>query len=225
MLFRGTLYDSGLLIQQNYEDGILATQTTTDESDILNYQTRTDTFDAEGALVQRATLLDNGLDRSETFVDGQRVQVTTTDTLDVASYETITTEYDLQSGLETRTTVQDNGRTIELYKQDGVNLVKVEIDGSEDGALYTYAARATIYDETGAIEQLRSDQDNGDAFIFKYADGTRTQRIEYDGNASEDWTFKVTDYNAESAPVVTLYESFDDAPVEVYEDFGFAFTF
>lgn len=218
---RTTVFDNGLRRIDTFTDGVRSETVLDDLVDVYNYETRVDHFDAAGNLTARETVYDDGIEREETYIDGQRVQINLTDTLDVKSYETSQTSYELQDDSEIRTVVYDNGRTIETIKESGVTRSKTEVDGSQDGASYNYVARLTTYDEDGNREQLRTELDQGDHFVFNYTDNELAQRLEFDGNESHDWTFKVTDYDAGTSPVVTYYDSFRDAPNDVLEDFGF----
>ena len=148
------------------------------------------------------------------------------DEADAASWDRIETTFSRSAGSVTKTTltVGDDGVERVDVREDGKRASLVEIDASADGTARKWETNARQYDEAGQLAQQRITFDNTDQFVFLYADRAKTQKVEFDGDDSNAWVYRVTDYTADG-PVVTTYDPGDAAtPPEIialFDDLGF----
>lgn len=68
-----TIFDSGLVREEEFENGVRSRTFTDDAGDAVSYQYRDESYDAEGVLAQRFTVGDDGVLTSEIFDNEQRV--------------------------------------------------------------------------------------------------------------------------------------------------------
>ena len=224
-------FDDGIVRVQNFAEG---SRTSTFDYDNPNEAgsgvkawDRIETyFDATGQKSERATFYDNGIIKVQQYTEGQLTQLLQYDEADAASWDRIETTFSRSAGSVTKTTltVGDDGVERVDVREDGKRASLVEIDASADGTARKWETNARQYDEAGQLAQQRITFDNTDQFVFLYADRAKTQKVEFDGDDSNAWVYRVTDYTADG-PVVTTYDPGDAAtPPEIialFDDLGF----
>jgi len=228
---QATFYDNGLLRVTSYQDGQRASVVQRDNPDEagsgVKAWDRIETyFDATGQKSERATFYDNGIIKVQQYTEGQLTQLLQYGEADAASWDRIETTFSRSAGSVTKTTltVGDDGVERVDVREDGKRASLVEIDASADGTARKWETNARQYDEAGQLAQQRITYDNTDQFVFLYADRAKTQKVEFDGDDSNAWVYRVTDYTADG-PVVTTYDPGDAAtPPEIialFDDLGF----
>ncbi len=216
-----TFYDNGIFRLTTYVEGQRASVIEEDNpnaaGDGVKSWDRIETyFDQNGVKTEKATFYDNGIFKLETYSDGQLVGVQQSDEGDVASWDTIETMITRDGGVvEQRTlTVGDDGVERFDMRVDSQRVMLVETDNSLDGSARSWQTNERFYDENGDLAQQHIVYDDADEFVFLHVGGTLDQKVEYDGDESEAWAIRVTDYTAEG-PVVVTYDTVADAPVEI----------
>ena len=222
---RATAFDDGVTRIEGFEDNVRVITVTTDTQDVRNYDSRVDTFDSNGVLAQRETVYDDGVTRIDNYDSGVRLLSVTTDSQDTRNYDEVIVAYDPSTDSVLRNTIYDNGLEVTDIRVGGVLQSRTQVDRSADGCLRNFVEKTTNYDADGNLEKIQTRADSGDEFVFIYGEDRALEtRIDYDGNMSEDWTFKVTEYDPDNGRTVAFYDSIADAPVEIIDDFGFIST-
>ncbi|MEO9862653.1 MAG: hypothetical protein ABJO29_15440 [Yoonia sp.] len=214
-------YDDGRYDTEYFEGNVRTAKVTEDQSDAYNYIQKASVYGADGVLTERNVSYDDGRTLNSYYDEGRLAHTVIEDTADAFNYEAMHVFYDQAAGIEIRETTYDDGRVRTQAKEDGVVLFVTDEDKSAGGLAYNYSERATVYDADGTRLQTRTELDSGDQFVFNYADGAKEQRLDYDGNDSETWLFKVTDYAPDETPVVTYYDTFAETPTDIIDDFNF----
>jgi hypothetical protein len=212
-------YDDGRFYTEYYEDGVRTAKVTEDTNDAYNYTQKADVFGSDGLQSRRIVEYDDGRSQNSNYEAGVLVNTLIEDHDDAFNYTTINVSYDAQSGEEIRETAYDDGRVRTQLKEDGVLLFVADEDMSTDGLAYNFVVKGTQYDTNGSRVQSKTVLDSGDQFVFKYDENITSQRVDYDGDGSETWAFKVTDYAPDTAPVVTYYDTIAETPSVIVDDF------
>ena len=226
-----TFYDNGIVRVTSYQAGQRASIVQLDnpnevDSGVKVWDRIETYFDDAGQKSEQATVYDNGIIKVQQYTEGQLTQLLQYDEADAASWDRIETTFSRSAGSVTKTTltVGDDGVERVDVREDGKRASLVEIDASADGTARKWETNARQYDEAGQLAQQRITFDNTDQFVFLYADRAKTQKVEFDGDDSNAWVYRVTDYTADG-PVVTTYDPGDAAtPPEIialFDDLGF----
>lgn len=216
---RYVAYDDGRYQTEYFENGVRAAKVTEDHNDAYNYYSKAAIYGADGVLTQRSIEYDDGRTLNSSYEDGLLTETFIEDRGNAYKYTTVNVTYDQDAGLEIRETQYDDGRLRTQVKDDGVVVFVADQDLSADGQAYNYVTRTFLYDTDGSRVQSRTELDTGDEFIFNYTDNAVTRRVDYDGDGSSDWAFKVTDYAFDTPPVVTYYDTIAETPDDIVDDF------
>lgn len=220
---RSIQYDDRTSLQTTYENGVRVQQTQIDPAidgtGARNWEFIDSYFDENGDLEERVILYDNGLSRETFYNQGSVTAVYETDnSADGSLYNWETREVfyfnQFEQNIRQTNTQFDNGVDREDVFVDGSRNYRIDRDLSPDGIAETWQQQERWYDQNGNLELQHDVIDNGDEFVFIYDNGDREQRIELDGDGSEDWLIRVTDFGADGN-TVTTYDSFEDAPFEI----------
>jgi hypothetical protein len=221
---RSTSYDNGTVKFEEFDEGVRASTTQVDESEDgsgAKWQNIEITYDDNGALASRITTYDNETDKREVFTGGERALTVQNDLSEDGSaqkWQEISSHYDEGGQITSRSTLYDDF----IYKaqlfEDGTRSTTIEIDASESGDAASWGGRVTQYDDDGDLASKQYVEDDGDHFIFEYADGDVARSTVVDLDGSEEWYAQITTYDAENnVQDVTHYDSYDDVPVGVTE--------
>lgn len=216
-----TFYDNGIVRITSFEAGMRSSVIQYDGVELdsagVRVWDRIETyFDENGQKAEQATFYDNGVIKVQSYADGQLTGIQQYDELDTKSWTDIDVAI-VQNGdvVEQRSlTMFDNGVERFEMKEDGQRLMLIETDLSENGSAKSWQTNERFYDENGDLAQQHIVYDDADEFVFLHVGGTLEQKVEYDGDESEAWAIRVTDYTAEG-PVVVTYDTVADAPEEI----------
>ena len=216
-----TFYDNGIFRLTTYVEGQRTSVIQEDNPNaagdgVKSWDRIEPYFDQNCVKSEQATFYDNGILKVQSYTDGQLTGVQQSDEGDVASWDTIETLITRDGGVvEQRTlTIGDDGVERFDLREDGQRVMLVDTDNSLDGSARSWQTNERFYDENGDLAQQHIVYDDADEFVFLRVGGTLDQKVEYDGDESEAWAIRVTDYTAEG-PVVVTYDTVADAPEEI----------
>ena len=218
-LFKTTRYDNGIERDEHYSNGALervvqrdtSVDGATGQSDFAWDETTT-IYDSAGNKVFFEQKYDNGLLRQTQFENGRALVKEQFDTLDSKSWDRISSFYDQQGEVFQTTTRYDNGIEARTLFEGGVRSSREENDWFNAA---NWRSKTTTYDAEGDVASTQVVLDNNDKRITVMSpDGTRDFMILVDGNNSDPWGVRVSDYDAFGAnPVHTTYDSIMDVPM------------
>ena len=76
---------------------------------------------------------------------------------------------------------------------------------------FVWHAKFTEYDEDGNVSVQFTEYDNDDELAFFYVDNVLQTRVDIDGDGSNTWEAKLTNFQSGEA-VVTTYDSVEELP-------------
>lgn len=223
---RATFNDNGVVRVASFTDGV--------RSQIFQYDNPNEAgggvkswdrieayYDHNGNLTENATFYDNGIVRAEQWDGGQRTQTVQEDTSDIKSWETHTTIFDPVTGqVGGIAIVYDNGVQRDTVYRDGVRMIEETRDASD---AFSWDNKVSFFAPDGVRLGSETSMHNGDRIIFAFQDedGQRDWRLEVDGDNSELWAYRVTEYDVDGInPVVTTYGSITDLSSPYVDSLG-----
>ncbi len=221
--YRETQFDNGVLKQETFDGGQIFTVEQFDTGNAKTWDSIVIRYDAQGRIAAKEVTNDNGLLREETFVDGQRYEVNEQDTGNAFGWDSRLTSYNVDEGyVNGKFIAGDNGINTSLGYDQGVLSVREQADTFD---ITPWDLRVRVYGDDGKVDTFQTSFDNGDQRVISYAEDGRTQaiRIDQDGDASHEWTFKVVDMRG-ATNVVTTYDSFDELSADYQDVLNFSYT-
>ncbi|MCB5198051.1 hypothetical protein LGQ03_02245 [Loktanella sp. TSTF-M6] len=195
------------------------------------------TYDAAGNLTQHQTTYDNGNVKSTsyTYTDGELTAVSTTQDGPASGTGIFVAElsktYAEDSGgelylSEVSKTLSNDKQVVQTYAEDGDIASRVTTDISADGTGFKWDMIEIQHDDAGRVDSKLTTYDTGDEILVLFDDANaKTARVQFDGNESNSWQFRVTEYDAEgngttsyatAADLDNAYRDFFDlAPIVV----------
>ena len=219
---KSVVADDGTETATTFLDGNRATVVMTDsllDGGFETWESITSTYDATGEITQKTRVDDDGSTTIQGYTDGALTAFSVVDSPVGAGneiWDRIDTTY-ASDGTNTTTTTlttYDDGVESLDVRVDGVRTQRVDTDNSADGSARIWTTSEDFFDATGEISGGRIVYDNADQFAFTYVDGSVTQQVQFDGDDSQSWMFRVKDITVDG-PVVTTYDTMEDAPVEI----------
>lgn len=229
---------NGVLIETNFDEtglrsGLVLTDATGVDSTAA-WSTIERTYVA-GDQTSRTMTYDDGRISTTTYVDGVVASIAQTDGAQTetnpgaAAWTSIDTLFDSAGNLDQRTTLLDNGRETVVNFTAGVRsavtITDKGVDVAGDGITGTYAWDTIdiVYHDGGEVAASRNAiYDNGDAVLFLYdTAGNVTDRVQYDGDASNAWELRITTYDSEGVPSLS-YADQATIPAAYADYFAFA---
>ncbi len=228
---RVTHYDNGVIREEQFQDGVRSQTTQYDNpgtgSDGVKSWDQIQTFyETDGTIAAKVTTNDNGTINEVLYQNGVKEVLNQYDNPGAGSpgakiWDSVHTYYNEDGTKAARVTNYDDGREKEELWNEGVREATILRDNPNTGGdgAYSYSEIATFFDFNGDKAARVATYDNGDATQHLYDMGDLSQYMQFDGDGSEDWTGRVTNY-AEDGSVLSVetYETIGDLPPE----FGFA---
>lgn len=214
--------DNGNSIESVFEAGQLAQTTNLDSADQYSWSEIVITYE-EGQKVAKVTNSDNGIVRTELWENGQRTETDQADTVDAKTWDTQSTYFDVETGQIAGISINyDNGMQRDTLYLNGVRSIQETRDTADS---FSWNTKTVFYTPDGARIGSETKMDTGDKIIFAFQedDGQRDWRLEADGDNSELWTYRVTEYDADGInPEVTTYGALEDLPEPYVDYLGYA---
>lgn len=159
-----------------------------------------------GDLIERITSNDDGSVLTERFFDGRKSDSTLWDGADLKAWDSIDTLFDFNGKKLERITAYDDGRWSMDQFDNGVRF-KTHMHEDPHGGR-AWSDIFVFYDHRGKVESRLKVYDDGDAMAQFYMNGRVYQKVLWDGDDSEAWSGRVTDYDTQGT-VVGDYFLFD----------------
>ena len=167
---QSTLFDDGLLREEDYTDGVISLRVETDTADRAGdggtrpwHELRT-SYDGEGLITGRVQTGDDGVLQVTDYVAGLRDSYHATDAEDAFVWAEIAIDYDAEGNEVLRETVYDDGdRLIDYRDSFGARTARIEYDGDGDQSWlvrvtdYGTGVRTT-YDDVADVPAIYQDQ-------------------------------------------------------------------
>ncbi|WP_299657600.1 hypothetical protein [uncultured Tateyamaria sp.] len=140
--------------------------------------------------------------------------VTVEDTDNSQGWTTISSEYDASGLLSARTTVMDNGSTNSETFFGPQRVSQTITDTSANDA--SWSSRTTEWDWLGQKTARTTEFDDGDQLIerFDTVTGTRTTRIDVDGDNDKPWSFLIATYDADTGGRIGTTKVLDNGRID-----------
>lgn len=216
-------FDDGRFHYTVYNGGQRVTTFQEDTLDVKNWDSIQTHFDTYGNKSVKLTTYDNGIVRAEQWDGGLRTQTSVEDTADIKSWATHTTIFDPVTGqLGGIAIVFDDGTERDTVYRGGVRTIEETRDAAD---AFAWQTKLAFFAPDGIRLSTETRMDNGDKIIFAFQedDGQRDYRIEVDGDNSELWAYRVTEYDVDGVnPIVTTYNTITDLPSPYIDQLGFA---
>lgn len=167
-----------------------------------------------GDVIERVTTNDNGSVETERFTDGRKTDATLWDGADLKGWDTIDTIVDYNGKKLERIVSFDDGR-ISTDQFDGGVRWKTHMQEDPYGGR-PWSDVFVFYDGRGKVESRLTVYDDGDAMAQFFANGRLYQKVLWDGDDSEDWSGRVTDYDGLGTTVSDYFLFDGQLPSEFY---------
>lgn len=215
-----TVFDNGVSSVIDFDaTGVRTHVTTTDATGIgstASWSTVDKTY-VDGQMTDHNMVLDDGRQVDKTYAAGVLQSVVMSDDSDVKGWTSIDKQYDAGGALDLATVVLDNGRTVVTDYDAGVKLSTTVSDTGVDvptdsitGA-FNWDTIDIVYHADGKTVASRDVvYDSGDEVLFLFDDtGLVTDRVQFDGDSSNNWEYRVTTFDAVGTATVTLHDATD----------------
>lgn len=213
-----TKFDNGIEQAEEWENDNRSVTRLEDVQDAASWDSIQTYYDENGLRMAKVTTKDNGIVTEEEWDGSNRSVTRINDTQDVKAWDSIHTYYDQNGIRQAAVTTNDNGIIKTEEWEDGDRIMVRQEDTLD---IKNWARIESYYEEGGEIAARETVMDSGDRIIFAYQrdGGQRNFRLDVDGDDSQTWTYRVTEYDDDGAnPVVSTYDSISDLP-EPYIDY------
>lgn len=215
-------YDDGSLREDLYQEGELREIRRFDSEapGSADWSTIFTVYEPGGSLQAKVITYDNGIVREDLYEGGQRVVSVQEDVpLDggLFNWERIETSYDAAGTLTSKFTLYDDGTSREATYEAGElrQVLRLDNPGDPEGGLFSWKAIANEYDESGARTLQAVQYDTLDERIQLFdPTGTLQTRLDFDGDDSAPWVFRVIEYDGTGGSETSTYDSVLELPPE-----------
>ncbi len=218
-----TLLDNGVVRETEFQGGVKVRVLQLDNpgaqgDGVKPWQSIEAFYDENGEQVARAIVYDDGRLREDTYENGvlssSEIRDGAFDGSSQYGWTTINIYYDQAGQPQHKVTIFDDGRVKTDDYVDGVRIASIIEDRFlGEGGNFAWDTIEFAYNPDGSIAARQTTYDDGDMVLLAYANGAVGMKAELDGDDSESWFIRLTDYNEDgTVGSVTTYDSYDEVP-------------
>ncbi|MBS1302874.1 hypothetical protein [Loktanella sp. SALINAS62] len=173
------------------------------------------TFDLDGNMSQHVRTFDNGSvsTTNYTYTNGELSGVSATQTGSATGTGIYTASmvktYAEDSGgalyvNQTTHTFSNDKQVVRTFAEDGDQATQIQTDISLDGTGFKWDSISIVNDDAGRKDSQLITYDSGDEIVVLFDDANaKTARVQFDGDNSNTWEFRVTEYDAAGTGTVS----------------------